>query len=219
MNIILGIVSIILCFTTVILMEKIFKKEGLFIWISIATIIANIIVCKTINILGLTSSLGNIMFASNFLATDILTEKYGANYAKKAINYALASIIIFIAVTQISLLYVPDVTDVAQESMKNLFSLSLRTSIASISLFYISNKLDIYLYSKIKNKYPNKLWLRNNVATIISNCLENYFFAFLAFVGIFDIGTILSIATIGSIIEIVIAILDTPFLYISKKLN
>ena len=219
MNITLGIISIILCFTTVILMEKIFKKEGLFIWISIATIISNIIVCKTINILGVTSSLGNIMFASIFLATDILTEKYGEIYAKKTINYALASIIIFIAVTQITLLYIPDATDVAQESMKNLFSLSLRTSIASISLFYISNKLDIYLYSKIKNKYPNKLWLRNNVATIISNCLENYFFAFLAFVGIYDIGTIISIATIGSIIEIIIAVLDTPFLYISKKLN
>ena len=159
------------------------------------------------------------MFASIFLATDILTEKYGEIYAKKTINYALASIIIFIAVTQITLLYIPDATDVAQESMKNLFSLSLRTSIASISLFYISNKLDIYLYSKIKNKYPNKLWLRNNVATIISNCLENYFFAFLAFVGIYDIGTIISIATIGSIIEIIIAVLDTPFLYISKKLN
>lgn len=219
MNITLGIISIILCFTTVILMEKIFKKEGLFIWISIATIISNIIVCKTINILGVTSSLGNIMFASIFLATDILTEKYGEIYAKKTINYALASIIIFIAVTQITLLYIPDATDVAQESMKNLFSLSLRTSIASISLFYISNKLDIYLYSKIKNKYPNKLWLRNNVATIISNCLENYFFAFLAFVGIYDIRTIISIATIGSIIEIIIAVLDTPFLYISKKLN
>ena len=219
MNITLGIISIILCFTTVILMEKIFEKEGLFIWISIATIISNIIVCKTINILGVTSSLGNIMFASIFLATDILTEKYGEIYAKKTINYALASIIIFIAVTQITLLYIPDATDVAQEIMKNLFSLSLRTSIASISLFYISNKLDIYLYSKIKNKYPNKLWLRNNVATIISNCLENYFFAFLAFVGIYDIGTIISIATIGSIIEIIIAVLDTPFLYISKKLN
>lgn len=219
MNIILGIVSIILCFTTVILMEKIFKKEGLFIWISIATIIANIIVCKTINIFGLTSSLGNIMFASNFLATDILTEKYGASYAKKSINYALASVIIFIVTTQISLLFIPDVTDVAQASMNNLFALNLRTSVASIALFYISNKLDIYLYSKIKEKYPNKLWLRNNIATIISNCLENYCFYTLAFIGIFNIETILQIATTASIIEIIIAVFDTPFLYISKKLN
>ena len=107
MNIILGLISIILTFSTVVLLEKIFKKEGLLIWISIATILANIIVCKTINIFGITSSLGNIMFASNFLATDILTEKYGADYAKKAINCALISTIIFIVTTQISLLFIP----------------------------------------------------------------------------------------------------------------
>ncbi|MBR6948573.1 MAG: queuosine precursor transporter [Bacilli bacterium] len=219
MNIILGIISIILTFGTVVLLEKIFKKEGLLIWISIATILANIIVCKTINIFGITSSLGNIMFASNFLATDIITEKYGSDYAKKAINCALVATIIFIVTTQISLLFIPDVTDIAQESMKTLFSLNLRTSLASLTLFYLSNKFDIYLYEKLKNKYPNKLWLRNNTATIISNCLENYLFALLAFIGIFNIPTIISIATTGSIIEIVIAILDTPYIYISKLLK
>ena len=79
MNILLGIISIILCFATIILLDKFFKKEGLYIWISIATIIANILVCKTINVLGFTSSLGNIIFASVFLATDIMTEKYGSD--------------------------------------------------------------------------------------------------------------------------------------------
>lgn len=217
MNIILGVLSIIITFSSVILMEKIFKKEGLYIWISIATILANIVVCKTINVLGLTSSLGNIMFASNFLATDILTEKYGKDDAKKAITMALCSTIIFIVTTQISLLYIPDITDIAQKSMENLFGLNLRTSIASISLFYISNLFDIHLFDKLKQKYPNKLWLRNNVATIISNCMENYLFAILAFAGIFSFSTIISIATTGTIIEIIIALLDTPFLYLSKK--
>lgn len=219
MNIILGVISIILTFSSVVLMEKIFKKEGLYVWISIATILANIIVCKTVTVLGLTSSLGNIMFASNFLATDILSEKYGKEDAKKAITIALVSTIIFIVTTQISLLYIPDTTDIAQESMKTLFGLNLRTSIASLSMFYISNLFDIYLFDKLRKKYPKKLWLRNNVATIISNSAENYFFATIAFIGIFDIPTIISIATTGTIIEIVIALLDTPFIYLSKKLR
>ncbi len=219
MNTILGILSLIICFTMVVIMEKIFKKEGLLVWVSIATIIANIVVCKTINIMGFTSSLGNIMFASNFLATDILVEKYDSKYAKKSINCALASTIIFLITTQLSLLFVPDITDIAQDSMQTLFSLNLRTSVASLAMFYLSNKLDIFLYEKIRNKYPKKLWLRNNVSTIISNCLENYLFATFAFIGIFDFNTIVSIATIGSVIEIIIALLDTPFLYISKKLN
>lgn len=219
MNIILGVISIILTFSSVVLIEKLFKKEGLYVWVSIATILANIIVCKTVTVLGLTSSLGNIMFASNFLATDILSEKYGKEDAKKAITIALVSTIIFIVTTQISLLYIPDTTDIAQESMKTLFGINLRTSIASLSMFYISNLFDIYLFDKLRQKYPKKLWLRNNVATIISNSAENYFFATIAFIGIFDIPTIISIATTGTIIEIVIALLDTPFIYLSKKLR
>ena len=159
------------------------------------------------------------MFASNFLATDILSEKYGKEDAKKAITIALVSTIIFIVTTQISLLYIPDTTDIAQESMKTLFGLNLRTSIASLSMFYISNLFDIYLFDKLRQKYPKKLWLRNNVATIISNSAENYFFATIAFLGIFDIPTIISIATTGTIIEIIIALLDTPFIYLSKKLR
>lgn len=175
MNIILGVISIILTFSSVVLMEKLFKKEGLYVWVSIATILANIIVCKTVTVLGLTSSLGNIMFASNFLATDILSEKYGKEDAKKAITIALVSTIIFIVTTQISLLYIPDTTDIAQESMKTLFGLNLRTSIASLSMFYISNLFDIYLFDKLRQKYPKKLWLRNNVATIISNVQKTTF--------------------------------------------
>jgi hypothetical protein len=199
-----------------LIIEKFFGKEGLYTWISVATIIANIIVCKTIEIGVLTTSLGNIMFASNYLATDILSEKYGSKYAYKAINNALISTLVFIFVTQISLLFIPASTDIAQSAMETLFSLNLRVSISSLALFFISNKLDIYLFDKLRKKYPNKLWLRNNVSTILSNCLENYLFALFAFIGIFDIKTVLEIATTGSIIEVVVALLDTPFLYLSK---
>ena len=81
MNIVLGIISIIFVYTSTILMDKFLKKEGLIVWITFATITANILVCKNIDIFNLTVSLGNIMFASNFLATDILSEKYSKDYA------------------------------------------------------------------------------------------------------------------------------------------
>lgn len=217
MNIILGVISVIVVFTMVVLIEKIFKREGLFVWISMATVIANIIVCKTIEIGGITTTLGNIMFASNFLATDILSEKYGKESAKRGIMMATIFMIVFVLITQISLLYVPSNEDVAQEAMKTLFELNLRISIASLLLFFVSNNLDIVIFEKLRERYPEKLWLRNNVATIVANCSENYFFAFLAFIGIYNIPTIISIATLGSIIEIIIALCDTPFLYLAKR--
>lgn len=219
MNIVLGIISIIFVYTSTILMDKFLKKEGLIVWITFATITANILVCKNIDIFNLTVSLGNIMFASNFLATDILSEKYLKDYAYKAVIIGLVMNLLFTFFMQIALLYIPSSTDISNESMKILFNLNLRVSLSSSLLYFLSNYLDIYLFNKLKEKYPNKLWLRNNVSTIISNCLENYLFVTLSFIGIYDINTIISIATSTSIIEIFLAILDTPFLYLSKKNN
>ena len=219
MNILLGVVSLLLTFSLLIIVEKFFKKEGLFVWVSIATIIANILVCKSIGIFNITTNLGNILFASSFLATDIMSEKYGAKESRKAIVLGVVSQVIFVIMTQIGLLYTPAPEDLAQESMKGLFSINLRVSIASIVMYFVSNMADIYIFEKIKEKVPGKLWLRNNVSTMICNSIENYLFSFLAFAGLMDITTILSIATLASVLEIVIAACDTPFLYLSKKLK
>ena len=219
-NVLLIFINILVTFSLVILIEKVFKKEGLYVWSAIALIMANILECQTVGLFhGFTATCGNVLFASVFLATDIMNEKYGAEHSKKAIRLAVFAMIAFTIIMQIGLLFKPDATDMANESMKTLFSLNLRITISSIIMFYISNSLDIFLFEKIKKKIPDKLWLRNNVATIVSNVLENYFFIFFAFVGLFDIPTMLNIATTISVIEIVIAICDTPFIYISKKLK
>lgn len=219
MNILYGFINIIVTFSLVVLIEKLFKKEGLYVWLSIATILANITVCKMIDVFSFTTSLGNVLFASTFLATDIMSEKYSKEDAKKGVYLSVFSGITFIIITQLTLLFIPSSDDVVNASMMNLFSISIRTITASMFMFFISNIADIHLYNKLKEKYPNKLWLRNNISTILCNCIENYFFNTLAFIGIFPMSVIISIATTTTIIEIIIAICDTPFLYLSKKVN
>ena len=219
MNILYGFINIVVTFSLVVLIEKLFKKEGLFVWLSIATILANLTVCKMIGIFGFTTSLGNVLFASTFLATDIMSEKYGKEEAKKGVYISLFSGITFIIITQLTLLFIPSSDDVVHEAMKTLFNVSIRTTAASMFMFYISNMADIHLYNKLKEKYPKKMWLRNNVSTILCNCIENYFFNTLAFIGIFPMSVIISIATTTTVIEIIIALCDTPFLYLSKLLD
>lgn len=219
MNILLGFVNILVTFSLVVLIEKLFKKEGLYVWLSIATILANITVCKMIDVFNFTTSLGNVLFASTFLATDIMSEKYSKDDAKKGVYLSIFSGITFIIITQLTLLFIPSSDDVVNTSMINLFSISVRTISASMFMFFVSNMADIHLYNKLKEKYPNKLWLRNNISTILCNCIENYFFNTLAFIGIFPMSVIISIATTTTIIEMVIAVCDTPFLYLSKKIS
>ena len=218
-NVLLIFINIIVCFSLVVLMEKIFKKEGLYIWICMALIMANILECKTIGLFNFTATAGNVLFASTFLATDIMSEKYSKKDAKKGVYLSIFAGITFIIISQLTLLFIPSSDDVVNPAMKSLFAVSIRTTAASMLMFFISNMSDIYLYNKIKEKLPDKMWLRNNVSTITCNCIENYFFNTLAFIGIFPMSVIISIATTTTIIEIVIALCDTPFLYLSKKLH
>ncbi len=219
MNIILTIISIILCFSTLVLIEKLFKKEGIYAWMVFATICANILVCKNIKINGTIFTLGNIMFSSNFLATDIIAEKYGFKESKKGVYLALVFAIIFIASIQIGLLFIPDASDIAQPFMKGLFTINFRVTFSSILLFFLSNLADVYLFNKIKEKIPKKLWLRNNVATLTTNCIENFLFVLLAFVNIYSFKLMMEIAITTCIAEIIIGLCDTPFIYLSKKLK
>lgn len=220
MNELIIIGEVIAVFGILLLCKRLFGKIGLMAWVALATVLANIITAKNVNILGLSTAIGTVMFASTFLATDILAECYSVKDAKKAVKLGLFSNIILIVSTQIALLYSPSEFDYANDAMKTLFSLNLRISIASALMYYIANMADIYVFSRIKKATEGRmLWLRNNVATILCNCLENFGFIGLAFAGIYDLSTIMTIAISTSIIEALVAVCDTPFLYAARLLK
>lgn len=220
MNILILFIEILLTFSLLLICKKFLGKEGLIAWVGVVTVLANIITAKTIDIFCITTTLGTVLFASTFLATDILVENYSIKDAKKAIKIGLFANIILIISTQIALRYIPNSTDYANDAMQTLFSLNLRISLASMIMYYVANIADVYLFSKIKKKTNGtKLWLRNNISTILCNCIENFGFISLAFAGIYDIKTIVVIALSTSIIEIIVAICDTPFLYLGCKIK
>lgn len=219
-NIILLFVEIIITFSLLLTFYKLFGKVGLFVWVAIATVLANIITAKNADIFGMSVAIGTVMFASTFLATDILSEKYSPEDAKKAVYIGLFSSAVLIIATQIALKYTPSMIDYANNSMITLFGLNLRISLASMLMYFISNMADVFIFNKMKEKTQGRmLWLRNNVATILCNCLENFGFITLAFIGIYDFKTILIIAGSTSVIEIIAAVCDTPFVYLANRIS
>lgn len=217
MNELLFFVSVILTFSAVVITGRLFGKAGLFAWVAFAPILANILTAKQVTIFGLDVTMGTILFASIFLASDILNEKYGRKEATKAAWIAFASVCGYIVVANISLLYIPNDFDFAHESMKQLFGTSLRISIASAVMFLLANLADVAIYNFMKKKNQKALWLRNNVSTVISNGLENFAFITLAFLGTMPLPDLMIIAAGTTAIEIVTSICDTPFLYLATK--
>lgn len=220
MNELMLFVEVCIVFSLVLICHRFFKREGVIAWVAIATVLANIITAKNAMIFGLSTAIGTVMFASTFLATDILSECYSKEDAKKAVYIGLFSNIVLISATQIALRYIPSQFDYANDAMTTLFALNLRISIASAAMYFIANMADVYIFNKIKDKMQGKaLWLRNNVSTIFCNCLENFGFIGLAFWGIYDVKTIITIAVSTSIIELIVAVCDTPFLYIARRIG
>ena len=95
-NEILLVLSIFIIYGSVIVMYKLFGKQGLFCFTSIATIAANIEVLIMVKAFGMVMTLGNVLFASTFLITDIVSEVYGKKDAKRAVHIGITTSIVFI---------------------------------------------------------------------------------------------------------------------------
>ena len=90
-NELLLILSLIFTFSAVIAAFYIFHEQGLFLWTTIATIAANIEALIVVDAFGMEMTLGNILFASTFLVTDILSELYGKKAAQKAVYLGIVT--------------------------------------------------------------------------------------------------------------------------------
>ena len=150
MNVLLWIGFALVNFGLIVLVYKLFGKSGLFAWIAMGTILANIQVTKSVDFdLGFvvfSATLGNIMYGTLFLVTDALGEKYGIKAAKKAVYIGFFSLISMVILMQISLMFEPNDFDFVQGSMETIFGLVPRIALGSLIAYAVSQMLDVYLF-------------------------------------------------------------------------
>lgn len=225
LNEVLLILSIFIIFGSELVFFKLFGKQGLFCFTAIATIAANIEVLIVVDAFGMEMTLGNVLFASTFLVTDIISELYGKKDATKAVNIGIATSIVFMIFSQWWLLYSPSENDFAMESMKVIFSNTTRVIIASMVTYFIVQNFDVWAYHKwwdfTTKKFGDKkkfLWLRNNGSTMLSQLLNTILFTVGAFWGTYDAKTLFNICISTYVIYIVTSLADTPFIYLARKL-
>ena len=218
MNILYAVIYLIITFTLTLLAYKFFGKIGLYIWICISIIISNIQSVKLIEIFGLTTALGNIAYSNIYLATDILTDNYGRRAANKSVLFGFCSMIAFAGLMMLALLFVPNQYDVSQDSLVNIFMIVPRITIASLAAYLCSQFLDVYIFSKLKQKY-NKLWISNNVGTITSQIVDTIVFVLIAYIGTMPIKDVFITMCTIYVLKVIIALVDTGFVYMAKSIK
>lgn len=219
MNELLFFVTIVTNFVGILLSYRLFGKTGLLAWIALATVIANIEVTKCVDMFGFSLTLGNVIYGSTFLATDMLSEFYGGKEARKGVLIGFFATVMFTIISQINLLFVPNGQDFVSDAMKTIFSLTPRLCIASMFAYIVSNTLDTYTYDWIKRKCPNHLWLRNNGSTLTSQLVDSFLFTFAAFYGVFDMAMLVELSLTTYAVKVITAACDTPFIYMAKHIN
>lgn len=225
-NELLLIGSIILIYGAVIVAYRIFGKSGLYSMTVIATIFANIEVLIIINGFGMEQTLGNVMFASTYLITDILSENEGKEYAARAVWLGVFTSVAMLVFTQYWLLYAPAQSDWVSEHLSAVFSTTPRMLLASFVGYVTSQRFDVWLYHRwwdfTTKKTGDKnsfLWLRNNCSTMISQIINTFTFTVIAFSGWYDVHTLISIMLSSYIIYIFTSLLDTPAVYLARYLK
>ena len=219
-NEILWIGLLIICFLIVILAYKLFGKTGLYVWTAAAVILANIQVMKTIQVFGLVTALGNVIYSSLFLTTDILNENYTKKEAHKAVWIGFFVLITTTIVMQITLQFIPHESDFLGEHITAIFTFLPRIAFASLIAYLISQNYDVWFFAKLKKMHKKKyLWLRNNLSTMSSQLLDNIIFTLIAFVGVFSWNIIGQIFLTSMILKIIVATCDTPFMYWARKIK
>ncbi len=194
--------------------------------IVICTIAANIEVLILVHAFGLDTTLGNVIFASTFLATDIMSEIFGKKEASRCVKIGILANVTFILISQSWFLYIPADGDTMAEPIRTVFANTPRVMLASLVAYAICEMFDVWAYHAwwkwTEKKFGDKkgfLWLRNNGSTLVSQLINVLAFNLLAFAGVFPWNTIVEILVFGYGIFIVTSLMDTPFVYLARRIS
>lgn len=218
--------SVLFIFSAVLLGYRLFGRAGLYCVSVVATVLANIEVLILVNAFGMEQTLGNVLFAATFLITDILSECEGKRAANRAVWLGLFASLFFLLLSQSWLLYLPSEGDWALGPIREIFSNTPRMLISSLAVYAISQMFDVWFYHRwwqfTEKRCGDRrrfLWLRNNGSTLISQFLNTFLFTAFAFYGTYDSGTLFSIFLSSYVIFIFTSLLDTPVLYLARKIG
>ena len=224
-NELLIVISFLIIYGGAVLFYRLFGKNGLLAFNVLASILANIEVLLLVRAFGVEMTLGNVLFASTFLVTDILSENHSRKDASKAVVISTMCSVLFVALSQLWLLYTPSESDWASGAFHTIFSSTPRIVCASLVVYLISQLTDVWLYHKwwdwCKKKFGDEskgLWIRNNGSTMISQFLNTFLYTLLAFYGTYSIQTLVSIFASSYVIYLITSLLDTPFVYWCREI-
>ena len=211
----------------VVILYKFFGKYGLYTAVILGIILGNLQGGKVSEFVifdtTFTVSMGAILYSGIYFATDVLNEKYGRAEANRAVMLGFFANIAVMITLVLSVQFKPsEITGSALEVHNAISTLAFYSPafvIGSLTAYLVSQTFDVWFFNKIKSiTGESKLWLRNNLSTISSQLLDTLIYQFTwVFATGMDWSTALMLALTKYIFKVLIAAIDTIFIYWVKK--
>lgn len=166
-------------------------------------------------------SVGILPYPITFLVTDLISEVYGKKRANDVviagIFASLFSLLIVLVANAVPAIANSPVKD---DMFNTVFGASAIAVFASMTAYLFAQFIDIQIYHFWKKLTKGKhLWLRNNFSTWLSQFIDTFSVLFLlCSFSIIDWSSFKGLLLSGFVFKVLVAFLDTPFLYLGVYL-
>jgi queuosine precursor transporter len=166
-------------------------------------------------------SVGILPYPITFLITDLISEIYGKKKANLVVVVGIIAslfsvLIVFVADKVPAFIDSP----IDDSLFSKVFGRTILAVGASMIAYLLAQFIDIHIYHFWKRITKGKhLWLRNNFSTFLSQFVDTFSVVFLlCFFEVFPWSIFKGLLISGFLFKVLIAVFDTPFLYLGVYL-
>ena len=191
-------------------------KECLIAFVCLCSISANFFILKQIELFSLSVTSSDVYAIGAVFGLNLLQEFFDKKEAKKAVYISFFTLLAFLIFTQFHLKYLPSQADQTDASFARLLHLSPRIILSSLLVFYLSQRIDLFLFGLLKKAFREKwLGLRMLFSQTAAQLLDTLLFSFLALWG--EVENLFHIIVLSFSIKCLIILLSSPFSLLAKR--
>lgn len=177
---------------------------------------------RLIRIFNLNTDAGTLIFPFSFILSDVITEVYGYQNARRAIWCGFLFNLVFILYSQIVIhLPSPDYAVVTNAKFDEILNMNLRIIVASVCSYLISEPINSFIMAKLKIlSHGKKIALRFVASTLFASFVDSSLFTTIAFFGLIHSDNLMVLIATMTGCKVTIEILGLPFsIYLTNRLK
>lgn len=210
MNYIFLLIQVCLVYSFMYIFYKIWKKDGLLLYIGFMASILCFVMFKNIDIVSFPVDMGVPIVMGIFTCSNIIIQRYGNDETLKIVkNFGISFVIISTILSLFTLVNVSENNIVDGNSYDYLFGYSLinlRIIVGYLISIGVLLWYNSYVYHFLR-KNDNKLIFSNFGSIFVIQFIESIIFVFISYFGLYGFNTILGMVAIRYLLKIIIGVI------------